>query len=113
VRQEGDLDGFFDGMQDALMMDDDGNFLPEIDPEVLFLTNCAEDIALLCKQGYDVDNNNEPAPGKNPDASIHPFLPDNEGLFPGQQWGVQHHVYIMELHGSKKPPHFQETGILT
>lgn len=33
---------------------------------------------------------------------------DNQGLFPGQHWGVQHHADPLELHGSKKSPRFKD-----
>ena len=64
VKQEGNPAGFFDDdrVQDQVAMDNDGNFIPEIDPQVLFASNCAQDIALVRNQGYDVDNDNEPAP---------------------------------------------------
>ena len=37
-----------------------------------------------------------------------PLSLNNEGLFEGQCWGVDHHVDPMELHGSKKTPSFKE-----
>ncbi len=54
VKQEGNPDGFFDNdrVQDQVAMDNDGNFIPEIDPQVFFASHRAEDIALVCNQGY-------------------------------------------------------------
>ena len=109
VKQEGDPQQFFDDdrVEEEVAIDDDGNFVPEIDPEVFTASNCAEDIALLRNQGYDVDDDNEPAPENVPDATALPPL-DNAGLFEGQRWGVDHHVDPIELHGSKRTPHFNE-----
>ncbi len=71
VKHEGNPDGFFDNdhVQETVAMDDDGNFVPEIDPQVFSATNRAEDIALVRNQGYDVDDDNEPAPENVPDAT--------------------------------------------
>ena len=68
VKQEGNPDGFFDDdpAQNEVAMDDDGNFVPEIDPQVFFASNRADDIALVRKQGYDVDDDNKPAPENVP-----------------------------------------------
>ena len=84
VKQEGNPDEFFDGdhAQDEVAMDNDGNFIPEIDPQVFLSSNWAEDIALVHNQGYDVDNNNEPVPKNIPDTST-PLTFDNEALFDG------------------------------
>ena len=53
VKQEGNPDEFFDDdhVQDEVAMDNDGEFIPEIDPEVFLSSNRAEDIALVCNQG--------------------------------------------------------------
>ena len=109
VKLEGDPDGFFDDdrVQDEVAMDNDGNFIPEIDPQVFFASNRADDIALVRNQGYHVDDDNEPAPENTPDTTA-PLPLDNAGLFEGQHWGVDHHVDPMELHGLKKTPSFKE-----
>ena len=64
VKQEGDPQEFFDDdrVKEEVAIDDDGNFVPEIDPEVFTASNRTEDIALVQNQGYDVDDDNEPAP---------------------------------------------------
>ena len=53
VKQEGNPDEFFDDdrVQDQVAMDNDGNFIPEIDSQVFFASNRAEDIALVRNQG--------------------------------------------------------------
>ena len=93
-------------LQDAVAVDDNGNLVQEVDPQLNFATNCAEDIVMVCNQGYNVDDDNKPAPENIPEEAA-PTV-DNEGLFPGQQWGVQHHVDPMEIHGSKKAPEFND-----
>lgn len=54
----------------------------------------AEDIVLIRNQGLDADDNNTPAPKNMPTANT-PIL-ENDGLFPGQQWGRDgvdpHHI---------------------
>ena len=109
VKQEGNPDEFFneDHVQDEVAMDNDGNFILEIDPQVFLSSNWAEDIALVCNQGYNVDDDNEPAPENIPDNDA-PLPVENKGLFEGQCWGVEHHVDQMELHGSKNTPSFHE-----
>ena len=109
MNQEGNPDGFFDNgwVQDKVAMDNDWNFLLEIDLQVFIASNQDEDIALVHNQGNDVDDDNEPSPENIPDTST-PLTLDNEGLFDGQNWGVGHHVDPMELHGSKKPPSCKE-----
>ena len=111
VKQEENPDGFFDNehVQDKVAMDNDGNFLPEIDQQVFFASNHAEDFALVCNQAYNVNDDSKPAPApKNvPDTST-PLSLDNEGIFEDQRWGVNHHVDPMELHGSKETPSFKE-----
>ena len=88
-------------------MDNDGNFIPEIDPQVFLSSNQAEDIALVCNQGYYVDDNNKPAPENVPGTTA-PLTVDNEGLFEFQYWGVEHHVDPMDLYGLKKTLSFHE-----
>jgi len=60
VKQDGNHDGFFDNdcVKDEVAMDNDGVFLPEIDWQVFLASNQAEDIALVCNQAYNVDNDN-------------------------------------------------------
>lgn len=107
VRHEGPPEGLFDDTpEDAVALNDDGNLVQEVDPQLYFATNRAEDIAMVRNQGYNVDDDNEPAPENIPEEAA-PTI-DNEGLFPGQQWGVQHHVDPMEIHGSKKAPEFKD-----
>jgi hypothetical protein len=49
MKHEGDPDGFFDdNVQDAMEIDNDGNFVPKLDQQVLFATNHAEDIVMVC-----------------------------------------------------------------
>jgi hypothetical protein len=74
---------------------------------VFFASNRAKDIALVCNQGYDVHDDNKPAPENVPDTAT-PLSLDNEGLFEGQHWGVNHNVDPMELHGSMKTHSFME-----
>ena len=49
VKQEGNPNEFFDDdhVQDEVAMDNNGNFIPEIDPQVFLSSNQAEDIALV------------------------------------------------------------------
>ena len=102
VKQEKNPDEFFDDdcVQDRVAMDNHGNFLSKIDHKVFLSSNQAEDIALVCNQGYYVDDNNKPAPENVPGTTA-PLTVDNAGLFDGQRWGVNHH-------GSKKTPSFNE-----
>ena len=67
VRHEGPKEGLFDNtLEDAVALDDDGNFMQEVDPQLYFATNCAENIVMVCNQGYNVDDDNEPAPENIP-----------------------------------------------
>lgn len=72
------------------------------DPASSNPTNRREDIQLLRNQGYDVDDDNEPAPENIPD-DLAP-APGEEGLYPGQRWGVNSHVDPMLRDGYSKPP---------
>ena len=71
VKQEGNPDEFFDDdcVKDKGAMDNKRNFLPEIDPEVFLSSKQARNIAMICNQGCDVDDNNKPALENVPDAS--------------------------------------------
>lgn len=54
----------------------------EIDPEIFHRGSGPEDIAMVCNQGFIVNDDNEPDP-ENIRAQ-----PDAENLYPGQTWGV-------------------------
>ncbi len=60
-----------------------------------------------CVIKVTIDDDDEPAPENVPDSTT-PLSHDNEGLFVGQHWGIDHHVDPMELHGSKKTPSFKD-----
>ena len=91
-------------LQDAVAVDDNGNLVQQVDLQLYCATNCAEDIAwfvikvTMLTMTMNLQNIPEEAA---------PTV-DNEGLFPSQQWGVQHHVDPMEIHGSKKDPEFKD-----
>lgn len=105
VKSEGDPSEFFeteaapapdiDPDADAFQEEDDQ------DPATANPTNRAEDIALIRGQGFDVDDDNEPAPENIPDANA-----ANEGLYETQSWGLDSHVDQMASNGFSKPPGF-------
>jgi len=104
---EGDPTEFFDApdaTQAPVPSEQPGN---EIDPEVFRAGNNAEDIALVRAQGLNVDDDNDPAPENIPTADA-PIGNEDDGLFPGQSWGVDSFVDPMNNNGWTKPPGFNE-----
>jgi hypothetical protein len=71
------------------------------------LGNRVEDIAIARHQGFDVDDDNEPAPENVPQAND--VAETDTGLYPGQRWGAVHsHVDPMVNDGFKQPPSFRD-----
>ena len=106
IQAEGDPNDFFDvaaAPAPAAAAEPQQN--NDIETEVLRAGNNAEDIALVRGQGLDVDDDNDPAPENVPTAD---GLSTNEddGLYPGQSWGVDSFVDPMNNDGWTKPPGF-------
>lgn len=79
----------------------------EQDPASNICRDLAEDIALVRNQGYDVDDDNKPAPENVPNANA----TFNFGLYPDQQWGESMFVNPMANTGYKSPPGFVDFDI--
>lgn len=79
----------------------------EQDPASNICRDLAEDIALIRNQGYDVDDDNKPAPENVPNADA----TFNFGLYPDQQWGESMFVNPMANTGYESPPGFVDFDI--
>ena len=58
-----------------------------IDDNIYFAKNRAEDIARVRNKGFEVDDDNDPAPEKIPAPAEVPPVVINGGLYEGQTWG--------------------------
>jgi hypothetical protein len=58
-----------------------------IGDEIFFVQNCAEDIVCVRADGFEVDDDNDPAPENVPGLFVVPPAVVDGGLFEGQSWG--------------------------
>ena len=58
-----------------------------IGDDIFFAQNCAEDIAHVRAEGFEVDDDNDPAPENVPGLFDVPPVVVDSGLFEGQSWG--------------------------
>jgi hypothetical protein len=58
-----------------------------IHDDIYFAKNRAEDIARVRNEGFEVDDDNDPAPENIPDPAEAPPVVIEAGLYEGQTWG--------------------------
>lgn len=62
IKHKGTTDGFLnDTVKDAVVIDDNGNFIKGVKSKLYFAKIHARDIVMICNQSYKLDDNNEPA----------------------------------------------------
>jgi hypothetical protein len=59
----------------------------EIDPSIFNATDTLEDIARVCAEGFEVDDDNEALPENRPALDAPPIEVSADGLLRGQEWG--------------------------
>ena len=73
-----------DGTPALAIIDDEGQ---EIIASVFNVNDHMDDIARVCAEGFEVDNNNKALPENIPIAIAPPVKVNEDGFYPGLSWG--------------------------